>query len=105
LLGASKGDLWCQILSDVTGCKIKVPKVTEATALGAAMAAGVGAGVYENIATATEDLLVWDKEYIPNSDNTLKYNAIKKQWQDVYENQLNLVDRGLTESMWKAPGV
>jgi hypothetical protein len=33
------------------------------------------------------------------------YNAIKKQWQDVYENQLNLVDRGLTESMWKAPGV
>ena len=33
--GASKGALWCQILADVTGCKIKVPKVTEATALGA----------------------------------------------------------------------
>jgi autoinducer 2 (AI-2) kinase len=103
--GASKGELWCQILADVTGCKIKIPKVTEATALGAAMAAGVGAGIYDNIATATEDLLVWDKEYIPNSENTMKYNTIKKQWQEVYENQLNLVDRGLTESMWKAPGV
>ncbi len=47
--GASKGPLWCQILADVTGCKIKVPKVTEATALGAAMAAGVGAGIYDSM--------------------------------------------------------
>lgn len=103
--GASKGALWCQILADVTGCKIKVPKVTEATALGAAMAAGVGAGIYESIVNATEDLVVWDKEYLPNSENFGKYSDIKEQWQEVYENQLNLVDRGLTQSMWKAPGV
>lgn len=103
--GASKGALWCQILADVTGCKIKVPKVTEATALGAAMAAGVGAGIYESIVKAAEDLVVWDKEYLPNSENYNKYAAIKEQWQEVYENQLTLVDRGLTHSMWKAPGV
>jgi len=103
--GASKGSLWCQILADVTGCKVKVPKVKEATALGAAMAASVGVGIHESIAIAAEDLVVWDKEYISNSENTLKYNSIKKQWQEVYENQLRLVDRGLTQSMWKAPGV
>ena len=103
--GASKGELWCQILSDVTGCKIKVPKITEATALGAAMAAGVGAGVYESISSAAEGLVVWDKEYVPNDENTMKYNAIKEQWQEVYANQLSLVDRGLARSMWKAPGV
>ncbi len=103
--GASKGALWCQILADVTGCKIKVPKVTEATALGAAMAAGVGSGIYESIVKAAEDLVVWDKEYLPNSENFSKYTDIKEQWQEVYENQLGLVDRGLTQSMWKAPGV
>ena len=103
--GASKGALWCQILADVTGCKIRVPKVTEATALGAAMAAGVGAGLYESIVHAAEDLVVWDKEYLPNSENFSKYSLIKEQWQEVYENQLSLVDRGLTQSMWKAPGV
>ncbi len=103
--GASKGALWCQILADVTGCKIKVPKVTEATALGAAMAAGVGAGIYESMVNAAEDLVVWDKEYLPNSENFSKYADIKEQWQEVYENQLSLVDRGLTQSMWKAPGV
>ena len=103
--GASKGALWCQILADVTGCKIKVPKVTEATALGAAMAAGVGAGVYKSMVAAAQDLVVWDKEYLPNSENYSKYAEIKEQWQEVYANQLSLVDKGLTQSMWKSPGV
>ncbi len=103
--GASKGALWCQILADVTGYKIKVPKVTEATALGAAIAAGVGAGIYDSMAKAAENLVVWDKEYRPNSENFSKYSQIKEQWQEVYANQLSLVDRGLTESMWMAPGI
>ena len=103
--GASKGTLWCQILADVTGCKIKVTKVTEATALGAAMAAGVGAGIYDSIDKVAEDLVVWDKEYLPNSENFSKYTDIKEQWQEVYEEQLSLVDRGLTQSMWMAPGI
>ena len=103
--GASKGELWCQILADVTGCKVKVPKVKEATALGAAMAAGVGAGIYDSIVSAAEALVEWDKEYLPNAENFSKYTAIKEQWQEVYANQLSLVDRGLTDSMWKAPGV
>lgn len=103
--GASKGELWCQILADVTGCTIKIPKVTEATALGAAMAAGVGAGVYESMAHATADLTVWETEYFPNSEHTVIYDRIKKQWSEVYANQLSLVDRGLTQSMWMAPGI
>jgi autoinducer 2 (AI-2) kinase len=79
--------------------------VTEATALGAAMAAGVGAGVYESIVSTSEALVIWDKEYVPHSENYEKYQDIQKQWQEVYKSQLSLVDRGLTTSMWKAPGV
>jgi len=103
--GASRGVLWCQILADVTGCKVKVPKVTEATALGAAVAAGVGAGVYENIVSATKMLVTWEREYLPNRENTLKYMQIKEQWEEAYMHQLTLVDKGLTQSMWRAPGV
>ena len=103
--GASKGALWCQILADVTGCKIKVPKITEATALGAAMAAGVGAGIYESIAAAAQKLIMWEKVYVPRSENFEIYTKIKREWQEVYANQLGLVQRGLTQSMWKAPGV
>jgi len=103
--GASKGALWCQILADVTGCKVKVPKVTEATALGASMSAGVGAGVYDSLVKASELLVEWDREYVPNKENYELYQQIAKKWQEIYVEQLKLVDRGLTQSMWKAPGL
>jgi len=103
--GASKGKLWPQILADVTACTIKIPKVTEATALGAAMAAGVGAGIFASLKDAACELVVWDKEYFPIYENMKKYEELEKKWIKVYEKQLELVDEGLTNSMWKAPGV
>ncbi|QKF80765.1 autoinducer-2 kinase [Halarcobacter ebronensis] len=103
--GASKGKLWCQTLADVTGCKIKIPKVTEATALGAVMSAAVGAGIYKDLKSAAKELVVWDKEYLPNMENKKLYDEIKEKWQEVYKKQLELVDQGLATSMWKAPGL
>jgi len=103
--GASRGELWCQILADVTGCKIKVPKVTEATALGAAMSAGVGVGVYKSLVDASKKLVKWEREYLPNMQNHKLYQTITKEWQEVYKEQLRLVDKGLTKGMWKAPGL
>ena len=103
--GASRGELWCQILSDVTGCRVKVPRVTEATALGAAMCAGVGAGVYVSLVEAADELVRWDREYAPNQSAYEEYARIQQRWIEVYASELKLVDRGLTRSMWKAPGV
>ena len=103
--GASKGELWCQILADVTGCKIKVPKVKEATALGGAICAGVGAGFYKSIAKASKKLVAWDKEYLPNKQNHKIYNRIEKQWKQAYKTQLELVDNNTVVSLWKAPGL
>lgn len=103
--GASKGALWSQMLADVTGCSVKIPKVTEATALGAAMAAGVGAGIYKSLPDAAKELVVWDKAYEPNMDNYKQYQEIKMKWQRAYEVQLKLVDDNITTSMWKAPGL
>ncbi len=103
--GASKGTLWPQILADVTGCKIKIPKVTEATALGAAMAAGVGSNIYKDLASCVKHLVQWDKVYIPNLENKLIYDDVKLKWDKVYKEQLKLVDKNISTSMWKAPGV
>ncbi|QOP46734.1 autoinducer-2 kinase [Sulfurimonas paralvinellae] len=103
--GASKGALWSQILADVTGCSVKIPKVREATALGAAMAAGVGAGIYESLEDAAKKLVVWEKTYLPNAKNKKVYDGLKEKWQKAYEVQLKLVDDNITTSMWKAPGL
>lgn len=102
--GASKGALWCQILADVTGCTIKIPNVTEATGLGAAMSAGVGVGIYKDLQSASKQLVAWDREYLPNKKNHIKYQELKIKWEKIYKAQLDLVDQGLTNSMWSAPG-
>jgi autoinducer 2 (AI-2) kinase len=103
--GGSKGKLWCQILSDVTGVPVKVPVVKEATALGCAIAAGVAAGLFSSLAETGEALVRWEREYQPNAANHASYLVQKQNWQQVYADQLGLVDRHLTTSMWKAPGM
>ena len=47
--GASNGAMWAQILADVLGVPVRVPVVKESTALGAAICAGLGAGLYSSL--------------------------------------------------------
>ena len=103
--GASRGELWSQIVADVSGYRVKIPEVSEATALGAAMAAGVGCGIYADLKEASERLVKWQTTYEPNPKNKEVYERLKVVWQEAYETQLSLVDRGVTTSMWKAPGI
>ena len=46
--GATNNDYWMQNKADITGKAIEVPETIEATCLGAAMLAGIGAGIYKN---------------------------------------------------------
>lgn len=103
--GASKGPLWCQILADVTGKRVKVPVVKEATALGAAIAAGVGVGIYDDIPTAADALVRWEAEYTPDAGQQAIYDDVKIRWKKAYAAQRALVDAGVTEPLWKAPGL
>ncbi|XTZ38963.1 autoinducer-2 kinase [Salmonella enterica] len=103
--GGAKGALWSQILSDVTGLPVRVPQVKEATALGCAIAAGFGAGLYDDMAATGERLVNWSKEFTPNAEHRELYAVMMQKWQAVYADQLALVDSGLTTSMWRAPGL
>ncbi len=103
--GASHGKLWSQILADVTGKSIHIPIVKEATALGGAMVAGVGAGIYTSIDEVAKELVVWERTIDPNKENFAQYQEIKERWEEIYKEQLKLVDKRLLESMWKAPGI
>ena len=52
--GAVNSALWVQIICDVLGLELEIVQDTEMGAKGAAMAAGVGAGVYADYADAVE---------------------------------------------------
>ncbi len=103
--GASKSPLWCQILADVTGLPVKVPVVKEATALGAAILAGVGVGIFPDAAAGAEKCVRFEKTYVPDEDDHRVYEEMYPVWRKVYAAQLALADEGLTRHMWKAPGV
>jgi autoinducer 2 (AI-2) kinase len=103
--GSSKGALWCQILADVTGKKVRVPVVKEATALGCAIAAGIGVGLFDNMVQAADFLVRWENDYTPNTTNHQLYQEIRSRWTKAYKAQLALVDNHITQSMWKAPGL
>ncbi len=102
--GAAKGPLWCQILADVLQVPVHTPKVKEATALGAAICAGLGVGLYESAEAAAQQLVRWDKTYEPDAANAAVYREAFERWQAAYAAQLDLADRGVTTSMWRAPG-
>ena len=103
--GAAKSALWSQIVADVTGKRVKVPVVKEATALGAAILAGVGAGLYDSIEDAVEKTVKWDHTYTPNGANKAVYDELYAAWRKIYPAQLALCDQGLTRNMWIAPGL
>ena len=103
--GAAKGELWPQILADVTGREIRIPEVTEATALGGAFAAGVGAGIYGSLTEAADRLVRWARHCEPDPSLFGFYREQAERWREIYDTQLSLVDRGLTTSMWRAPGL
>jgi xylulokinase len=52
--GGAKSVLWRQMLADVFGTPIATVNVTEGAAYGAALLAGVGAGVYRDVAQACQ---------------------------------------------------
>ncbi|MET2644279.1 autoinducer-2 kinase [Escherichia coli] len=103
--GGSKGKLWSQILADVSGLPVNIPVVKEATALGCAIAAGVGAGIFSSMAETGERLVRWERTHTPDPEKHELYQDSRDKWQAVYQDQLGLVDHGLTTSLWKAPGL
>lgn len=103
--GASKSPLWCQIVADVCGKTVKVPVVKEATALGAAILAGYGVGIYPSIEEGVRQTVKIDREFVPNPENRKVYDELYESWRKVYPEQLKLCDRKLTKNMWIAPGL
>ena len=103
--GASYSDLWAQIVSDVTNKPVRVPVVKEATALGAAIIAGYGVGIYPSIAEGAHQVVKIEKTFSPDAANHAMYEKLYETWRKVYAAQLGLSEQGITKSMWSAPGI
>ncbi len=77
--GGSKNALWNQIRADVIGLPITITEQQEATALGAAMFAFVGGGVFENVAEAQSAMDVGETTIEP-SDASAAYQPLYEKY-------------------------
>jgi autoinducer 2 (AI-2) kinase len=103
--GAAKSRLWSQIVADALNVEVAVPVVKEATALGAAILAGVGVGVYSDATVAARQIVKTEAVYRPNPEAAAVYEQAFQAWKQAYTPLLDLADRGVTKHMWKAPGL
>jgi xylulokinase len=65
--GGTQNSIWLQTKANILGTPIDVPSVGESAVLGAALLAGIGAGVYNNVADAGRVTGV-AKTYVPNPE-------------------------------------
>lgn len=79
--GMAQSPLWTQIVSDVTGKRVLVPSTCEVSALGAAVCAGVGAGVLEDLARGAGKVSSYAREHSPGEDSA-RYQAIFAGWSE-----------------------
>jgi xylulokinase len=82
--GGAKSVLWRQILADVLESELVTVNTTEGAAYGAALLAGVAAGVWSNVDTAcTETIRVGDR-ITPGVSNVSRYAEMYRQYQSLY---------------------
>lgn len=102
--GASKGELWRQIVADVTARPVTIPTVRESTALGAAVCAAAGAGLFDGVRSAADALPQSELTIAPEQTAVAAYDELYPRWRHLYRHAREAVDRDLVEPMWRAAG-
>lgn len=82
--GGVKNELWCKIISDITNKTIVYPHTSEASCLGAGIAAAKGVNWYTNITQAAQSMTAVKGSIKPNSLNHQQYRKIFAQYKKVY---------------------
>jgi len=90
--GASRSAVWARIQSDVLGIPLLIPKVKEASALGAAILTGMGVGVYKDVQDATKKAVQLETRVEPNPENQETYNELYDRWLRIHHKFNEMVE-------------
>ena len=91
--GGSKSDIWNQIKADITGKTLYVTYSSQDTAcLGAAILAGVAAGVFESIDSAVASMVKVKKTFEPNPNNREMYLKQYKKFKKLFDSMSELFE-------------
>jgi xylulokinase len=82
--GGSRSDLWCQIKADVLGRPVERLAVVESGVLGAALLAGVGAGLLPDLAAAAEAMVHGERTFEPDRLRRDLYTELYAVYRELY---------------------
>ncbi len=82
--GGARSPFWMQILADVLEAKVRCVESAEGPALGAAILAGVGSGVYKDFDTAVEQAIRLGASYKPLPKRQKAYKPIYGKFKTLY---------------------
>ncbi|MGC8849924.1 MAG: FGGY-family carbohydrate kinase, partial [Candidatus Bathyarchaeia archaeon] len=82
--GAANSREWAQILSDVTGYTVKIPRVNEIGALGAAILGSIACGLYTDHRRAVGKMVKLEKRFEPNPKTHMEYDEVFEAYRRLY---------------------
>lgn len=82
--GGARSALWNQIKADVLQRRITLPKAAIGAALGDAMVAAVGAGIYATVEDAVTNMVTPGAEFLPNPVHAATYDALYEIYLRLY---------------------
>lgn len=82
--GGGTSALWRQMLADLYECDVKTVSSKEGPALGVAILAAVGAGIYDNVQAACDEAVKIDKICSPNKENSESYKKFYGIYNSLY---------------------
>lgn len=84
--GGARSPFWRQMLCDVFGLPVKTVKCTEGPALGAAILASVGAGLYPTVAEGCKAMVSDEAEHSPDMEKHALYEPYYRLYTELYPN-------------------
>ena len=84
--GGGSSKLWRQMLADVFGCTVKQCVSNEGGALGAAILAGVGAGLYPSVEEACDKIISVKGEQPCDAERSAQYDKFYDIYTNLYAN-------------------
>src|SRR2546423_12015895 len=82
--GGAKSQLWRQIIADTLGAELVTVNTTEGAAYGAALLAGVGAGVWPDVDTACAQTIKTENAVAPNTEAVSRYESLYPHYRSLY---------------------
>ncbi len=86
--GGSNSALWCSLIADITGKTVSILYTSEIANFGAAVLAGLGAGVYKSSADVLSRVHLIRKQYLPDPANRQKYDDAFQKYRTVQDKLL-----------------